>query len=282
MFDEVDLVVDDRKTPAAQTLRNIPPLPSSYPHEEKTETRKLTIADVRLMLGEDDLLRCFGEASDFSLAVFQPWLQYMKLVEQEIHRSFQHDPSKLRDMHRQLKALGLQRRPFVDSLIVAARDQVEKEQREEWDLDREVRMKGKRELLAQSLVRRDEVDKLVEEAVRKAEQRVRDRLGKELQKSVAEKVKQWLLLCLPHVEQGVVEKVVKQISREAVVVEDEEEGAEDKSGASRRSAPPEKEVRSAGAKRVRPDLQQAEALGATSGPSTLESTACKRKKSQEE
>ena len=113
----------------------------------------------------------------------------------------------------------------MDSLIIAARDQVDQELREEWELNYEIMMKGKRALLSQSLVRREEVDKLVEEAVKKAEQRLRGRLAKELEQTVVGKVKDWLLRCLPYAEQNVVEKVARQMSREAVVVEDDKASA---------------------------------------------------------
>ena len=71
--------------------------------------------------------------------------------------------------------------------------------------------------------------------MQRAEKRSRDRLRKELQQSVADKVKEWVLLCVPHVEQGVIERVVRQISREAVVMEDIAEEEDEQEGDSRDS-----------------------------------------------
>ena len=78
-------------------------VPDTQEEKEEKQERKATIADVRRLLGEDDLLQCFGAASDRSLSVFQPNLQYLKVVEREIRKRLRDHPFKREEVLRQLK-----------------------------------------------------------------------------------------------------------------------------------------------------------------------------------
>ena len=168
--------------------------------KEEAEEKKATIGDVVALLDDGDLLQCFDSVSESSLAVLQPGGAYVRSVEEEIQQRYAADPPKRQHLLQQLHRLQLGRRPFLDSLVVAARNEVDRRHREKWAVARELARKGRNEVVAHTSVGREEMQKMLNDKRTATEdhlgsviEQMRGGLQETITEGVADRVKEWWL-----------------------------------------------------------------------------------------